>query len=59
MICPAAGVSFGCVQMVLTVFGAGTRGLAAAMAWRTAGPDGGAGNNRQGTPTPPLAGDTP
>lgn len=59
MIRPAAGVGCGCVQMVLTVFGAGTRGLAAAVAWRTAGPDGGAGNNRQGTPTTPRAGDTP
>lgn len=59
MIRPAAGVGCGGVQMVLTVFGAGPRGLAAAVAWRTAGPDGGAGSGQGGSPRPPLAGDTP
>ena len=59
MICPAAGVSCGCVQMVLTVFGAGTRGVAGAVARRAAGPDGGAGGNQDDSPRPPLAGDTP
>jgi len=55
MICPAAGVSCGYVQMVLTVFGAGTRGLAAAVARRAAGPDG----NQDGSCRPPFDGETP
>jgi len=59
MICPAAGVSFGCVQMVLTVFGAGPRGVAGAVARRAAGPDGGAGGNQNGSHRPPFDGDAP
>ena len=59
MICPAAGVSCGCVQMVLTVFGAGMRGVAGAVIRHRAGLDGGAGGSQGGSRRPPFDGETP